>query len=304
MRTKQYEYVIALAETQSFSQAAKNLYIAQSSLSQYILNLEKALNVTLFDRSQTPIQLTQHGKIYLETAYVIMHLEDKLGTQLQTVDAQATSILRIGTTRYWSGLLLPRILGRFQDSYPHIKLEISETRTFELSDKLEHKDVDVAFFSPPVDLSGTYANYSCERLLKEKIVLAINRDLKRYYGIMSNVVDRETMKQLPYISLKRGQKMRHFSDQQFTELGFAPNIVLETENIATAYKLAESGIGAAFVPAHIYEFAPNLDNIVHFDLETPRYWSLYGYISESLENQEAANYLITLIKMEVLKLDK
>ena len=74
MNTRQLEYVIAVAEERSFSKAADKLHISQPSLSQYIRNIEKSLEVNLFDRSVTPLSLTEIGEVYVKTAYSIIAL--------------------------------------------------------------------------------------------------------------------------------------------------------------------------------------------------------------------------------------
>ncbi|WP_406543126.1 LysR family transcriptional regulator [Clostridium ljungdahlii] len=70
MNFHQLEYVIAIAEENSFSKAAKKLYISQPSLSEYIMRLEKQLGVKLFDKFTSPLTLTFAGEIDI----AIMHL--------------------------------------------------------------------------------------------------------------------------------------------------------------------------------------------------------------------------------------
>ena len=62
------DYVIAVAECRSISQAAEMLYISQPSLSRYLSNLENELGVNLFVRTLNGTELTEAGKIYLEYA--------------------------------------------------------------------------------------------------------------------------------------------------------------------------------------------------------------------------------------------
>ena len=64
MEIKQVQYFLAIVETGSFSAAADNLYISQSSLSKQIIALEKSLDVQLFDRSKRKVSLTEAGKVF------------------------------------------------------------------------------------------------------------------------------------------------------------------------------------------------------------------------------------------------
>ena len=68
MEIKQIQYFLSVVETGSFSAAADDLYISQSSLSKQIISLEKVLDVQLFDRSKRRISLTDAGKIFYKHA--------------------------------------------------------------------------------------------------------------------------------------------------------------------------------------------------------------------------------------------
>ena len=70
-------YVYEVYRTQSFSKAAKNLYISQPSLSAMIKKIEAKVGAPLFDRSTNPIQLTEYGEQYIRIAEKIMDLEDE-----------------------------------------------------------------------------------------------------------------------------------------------------------------------------------------------------------------------------------
>ena len=65
MTLDKFEYVLALAEEKSLTKAAKRLYISQPGLTSYINKLEQYLGIKLFDRTVTPIQVTEAGMIYI-----------------------------------------------------------------------------------------------------------------------------------------------------------------------------------------------------------------------------------------------
>ena len=71
MDIKQVEYFISIVEAGSFSLAAEELYISQSSLSKQIMALEKGLGIKLLDRSARKIALTEAGKIFHKHALKI-----------------------------------------------------------------------------------------------------------------------------------------------------------------------------------------------------------------------------------------
>ena len=78
-------YVLTIEEEKSFSNAAKKLFMAQPSLSQYIKRLEGSLGFLLFKRSHTPLTLTDEGKQYVDYAKRILILKEEMQRVLEEV---------------------------------------------------------------------------------------------------------------------------------------------------------------------------------------------------------------------------
>lgn len=289
--SKKYQYVITLAESGSFSKAAKQLYIAQSSLSQYIQNLEHELGVTLFLRKQ-PLQLTDTGKKYLQTAYEIQYLEKQLNLQLNLLQPVKKGFLTIGITRYWGGLLLPRILPDFQQHYPGIELKIVEGRTFEVTKKLP--ELDVAFLTPPRNWKNNVLRK--EKILEEEIKIAVQTELIPTNLQTSATLSNEVISQLPLILLHKKQKLRQIADDILKETNVNPKVFMETENITTAYKLASTGLAATFVPERINELTPPFKKVALYHLEQPIFWELAAIRSKEKHQPEYVDYLVMLAK--------
>ena len=66
MLYEKLDYVLAIAEEQNLTRAAKKLYISQPTLTMYLNRLEENLGVKLFDRRKTPITITPAGRRYIE----------------------------------------------------------------------------------------------------------------------------------------------------------------------------------------------------------------------------------------------
>lgn len=73
-----YKYVLAVANYRNMRKAAASLCITQPALTKYINRLEEDLGVRLFNRSTTPITLTESGRRFIEAASTISNLEDAL----------------------------------------------------------------------------------------------------------------------------------------------------------------------------------------------------------------------------------
>lgn len=84
MSSERYEYVMAIAEEQNFTRAAKRLYISQPSLTQYINRLEAELGVRLFNRTSSPVTLTPAGTFYLNSMRKIYVAEQRLCNEIKS----------------------------------------------------------------------------------------------------------------------------------------------------------------------------------------------------------------------------
>ena len=99
MTLQQLRYIVAVAETGSFSEAAKSLYLSQPSLPRAIKDLEKEMDVTIFERTNKGADLSKEGEIFLGYARQILEqvalMEEKYKTH-----AHHKQELRISTQHY------------------------------------------------------------------------------------------------------------------------------------------------------------------------------------------------------------
>ncbi len=148
MELRQLRYFAKAAETLNFSDAAKALNIAQSSLSQQIKQLEDELNVQLFVRNSHAIRLTEAGETMLPFALRTLHDAETCTDRIRDLQKLLTGTLNIGVTYSFSPILTETVVS-FMKLYPHIKLNIIYKPMGELMDLLAKRDLDfVLAFKP------------------------------------------------------------------------------------------------------------------------------------------------------------
>ena len=76
MNWNQLQYVITIAEEKSITKAAQKLYISQPSLSASIRRIEARIGAPIFDRSTTPISLTECGEEYIACVKQILSIQN------------------------------------------------------------------------------------------------------------------------------------------------------------------------------------------------------------------------------------
>ncbi len=116
---------VAVSETESFSEAAHELFITQSAVSKRISNLETSLNQKLFDRIGRSCQLTSVGEALLPKAKQILNAIDDAKTTVDTFSTEISGSLNFGTSHHIGLHHLPPLLKNFTENYPGVKVNIS-----------------------------------------------------------------------------------------------------------------------------------------------------------------------------------
>lgn len=150
MELRQLRYFVKVAELKSFSDAAKELYITQSTLSQQVRQLENELGVELLIRDSRHVSLTDVGAVFLPAARNTLHVANESIERIHDVQDLVTGDLNIGTTFTFS-LLLKETVRAYMKRYPGVRLNIVCHPVTELMAKLERHEIDVALSYRPSD---------------------------------------------------------------------------------------------------------------------------------------------------------
>ena len=90
---------LVLVDTKNFTRTAHQLFIAQSTVTNRILELEKELNVTLFERNNRSVELTPAGERFSLYAASVIRLTDTAMAEISSIH-KFESTLRIGRTLF------------------------------------------------------------------------------------------------------------------------------------------------------------------------------------------------------------
>lgn len=251
MNTRQLEYVIAVAEERSFSKAADKLHISQPSLSQYIRNIEKSLEVNLFDRSVTPLSLTEIGEEYLKTAYRIIALENNLLKCISDQREKRKTTLNIGISAALNTWEISLALAEVRTKYPDTIINAHELFSINMDDLLEQGELD--FSISPINDKYDMAHFSRDIILRDRMYLAASRGvLKQYVPELADAVTGDTVKlsafaQVPFFTLST-QSQHALSFQKAVEgAGFSPNVIMRCRREEMLMDLVEKNVGVTLI---------------------------------------------------------
>lgn len=124
MDTQSLKAFLAVAGQQSFSAAAEDLHLTQSAVSKRIQQLESQLNVTLFDRHNRTISLTDAGKALLPKAQEILDLVTDTSLQMENLSGDISGSLSLATSHHIGLHRLPPVLREFVQRYPSVELNL------------------------------------------------------------------------------------------------------------------------------------------------------------------------------------
>ena len=154
MELRQLRYFVKVAEYLNFSEAAKCLFITQSTLSQQIRQLEDELNAQLFQRNSHSVTLTEAGEQLLPDALRTLHAADTCFDRIHDLQQLLSGTLNIGVTYSFSSILNETLLV-FMKKYPKVKLNIYYKTMSELMVMLQHRELDfVLAFKPSYNYEG------------------------------------------------------------------------------------------------------------------------------------------------------
>lgn len=232
----------------SFSRAAVRLRMAQPPLSNQIKQLEKELEVLLFERTSRGVRVTQAGELLLEEARRLFVQMDQTVRIVQQVGYGEVGRLTLGFVPSSSNEVLPPILRAFTDRFPGIELFLREMRPDLIVQRLRDKQIDAGFLYLPLE----DASLNIEGVSREPLVLA----LPETHPLASEPrVELQAVANEPFILPARYQLMPGLYGQvteACRQAGFVPNAVQkDVWLMQTIVGLVAGSIGVALVPASL-----------------------------------------------------
>lgn len=275
------KYVYEVYKERSFTKAAQNLYISQPSLSARIKKIEEIIGEPLFDRSTTPLQLTEVGKVYIEAAEEITQIEQRVENYINDLAGLKTGNLAVGASTLFAAYVVPSLITQFNQKFPDVHIQLIEGNTAELEEMLGSNALDFVIDNYHYDSILYNKELYCEEniLLAVPKHFAVNEELGIYQLSYKNIKNKNYLNQkypavplgrfadLPFIMLTQGNDTRTRGDRLCRNVGFKPNIVLEFNQQSTAYMASSTQLGATFISDILVSQLPAFENLVYYKLD-------------------------------------
>lgn len=240
MNLKQLEAFATVAETKSFSAAAKQLYLTQPTVSAHIAALEKELNTCLFVRNTKGAALSDSGKELYAYAEQMLELEHKIRERFGLEGRSQGSVLRIAASTIPAQYLLPEIMARFRRLWPEERLKLFETDSGGVVEMIMSHKADVGFTGTVLEKGTcTYLPFYQDELV------VITPAAERFRNLDPAQLSM-WLKEEPVILREEGSGTRKESFRLLEKMGIDPSsltVAAVIENQETIKRSVSSGMG-------------------------------------------------------------
>lgn len=252
MELTQLKYFIRLAEILNFTEASRQLFITQSTLSQSIRQTEGELGIQLFERIGKKVYLTDAGQAFLPFARQAI-METETGIQkLRDMQHIYKGELRIGVIYSLCPMLAQSIV-RFSKEYPGIKLILTQSTSInDMTTMLHENEVDFALaykldtFSPSTEVVDLFPDPLC-LIVHQRSPLA---SLKR--------ISIQALTHYPLALLKPGSYTRKMIEKIATESGISLQPMAEINDTNLLLQMVHTGDWISILSQHSVDSHPEL----------------------------------------------
>jgi len=237
-----YKVFYLCAKNLSFSKAAEELFVTQSSVSQTIKKLEGQMDVILFHRTGKSISLTKEGALlftYIEKAFNII----KSGEQnIENMKALDKGEIHIGASDTLTKYYLMAGIKKFYSLYPKIKIHLTNRSSPENVKMVKNNSVDFSIININPDLN--YKNVSIEKLWTSKNIFVYS---PKAYTFDDKALTLRELNQYPLITLEENSTSRQVITAYLKDQNVNLNFDFEFGTTSLIIEMALAGIGVAYV---------------------------------------------------------
>ena len=275
---QQLRILKAVATEKNFTKAAEVLYLSQPSLSKQIKKLENNLGISLFNRENNKISLTENGKVFLQYAERILALCEESCRALIDLKNGERGNLIVGASQTIGTYLMPRVLALFAQNYPQIDLKVQVNSTRIIAKNVINREIDIAIVGGeiPTELKR---HLTVEHFVEDEFSLIIPRS---HPFATKDKITKDDLYHLNFITLNANSTIRKFIDNILTQNQIETNqlkIIMQLNSIEGIKTAVSLGLGAAFVSSAAIKKEIELKTIEIIKIENIRITRTLSIIS-------------------------
>ena len=266
---QQLRILKAVTTEKNFTRAAELLYLSQPSLSKQIQKLEKNLNISLINRENNKISLTENGKVFSQYSERILALCEESCRALIDLKNGERGNLTIGTSQTIGIYLLPRVLALFAQNYSQIDLKVQVNSTRVIAKNVINRKIDLAVVGGEIP-DEFKKNLTLEHFVEDEFSLIIP---KSHPFAIKKKIPKKDLYHLNFITLNSNSTIRKFIDNILSQNQIETKqlkIIMQLNSIEGIKTAVSLGLGAAFVSSSTIEKEIELQRIEILKIENIR----------------------------------
>lgn len=237
MNTEELKTFIYLSKVKNFTLAAEQMFIAQSTVTNRISELEKEVGKRLFKRGSKSVSLTDEGRVFLKYAERIIELQESSVEEMNAISTYTKSFAVGAINATYEAYVRPLVDACLQnDERTSVKVFLGHS--IDLIQLLLDNVLDVVFSAIPLKRTG----YACDVFDTDRLVLVAGKGANEY----PEGITQEELPHIPYLMCNFA-----LSDVgEFIRALFPKNFVfrLEVDNSSKLFHYLEKGMGYSFLP--------------------------------------------------------
>jgi LysR family hydrogen peroxide-inducible transcriptional activator len=242
MNLRDLQYLVAVAEHKHFGRAADACFVSQPTLSTQIKKLEDELGITLIERTNKKLILTNTGRQIVAKAQQILTSVDELrDLATQSKDPEAGT-LRLGVIPTLAPYILPRIMSTLKERFPKLQIFLYELQTPVILEQLPAGKLDAALLALPVDHGALHSI----PLFEEPFLAAVPHQHKL---AKHKQLDPTDLKDNQILLLEDGHCLREQALDLCQQAGADETPGFRATSMETLRQMVASGAGITIVPA-------------------------------------------------------
>ena len=260
MNIRDLRYFVAVAELEHFGQAADRCCVSQPTLSGQIKKLEQELGVTLLERTNRRVMLTETGARIAQSARKVLREVDDIRDIARSSHDPLSGKFRLGAFPTLSTYIFPSLVESVRQGMPELRLILIEEKTATLMEKLRHGELDAALLALPVqdDFLETH------KLFDDEFYLAVpsGHELTQH-----DQIDQTMLRNHRLLLLEEGHCLRDQALEVCQLNGISEEQDFKATGLETLRQMVRAGTGITFIP----EIAKHADEpgIEYIPFESP-----------------------------------
>lgn len=268
---RQLRSFVALAESGTFTGAAKELGLTQSAVSHSVKSLEETLKTILVDRQGKKVVLTREGELMYRTGARVMRELHEGMSEIEGLQKWGQGRIRVGMTSALCHHLLPTVLREFRDSFPHCDVQVETADTAVLVEMIERGTID---FALGLDLGGT-RRMQFSPIFEDSLVIAV-APTHPWAGGKIEIDENNIRHQL--ILYSRQSETYRLVNEFFEGLGARLRTPMVLGDMEAIKALALSGVGGGVIAPWVAQEELEKSKLIALPFRNPsikRTWGVY-----------------------------